>query len=146
MKKSTKIRFCTVPKGTDCKILRCKGKAIWNTDITDKIVDEISNPYIQIALESLGWLNRVDILSEETVTTSVYVVTQRDIMDMSYDIIMDVLIHAIPYTTSAVTPTEIAEMFEIVYGIQYMLSIKSQLGIDVCIVEGNTIDDLREEN
>lgn len=147
MKKSTKIRFCTIPKYTDCKILKCRGKNIWDTDIVDKITDDISNPYIQIALEGLGWINKVEVLTRDsTVTKPVYIVVQRDLLDMSYDVVADVLLRTIPSTQGVISTINVSEIFEVVYGIQYMLSIKSKLGIDVCIIDGNTFDDCREES
>ena len=147
MKKSTKIRFCSLPEGADCVFFKCDGKDILDTDIIDKITDNMSNPYIQIALEGLGWLDKVSVGTKDpSVKKQLYVVTKRDLSDMSYDLVVDMLSRSIPLTKGALSNTSISEIFEVVYGIQYMLSIKSKLGIDVCIIDGNTFDDYMEEN
>lgn len=142
MRKTTKIRFCQLPKGTRSGTLtKPNGKPIKEESIMDIFVDNISNPYLLHVMMIADMVRKVEVVDTEDKMKEVCVI-KKITMD---NITIEDLLHIVRKYGMIKSDHNILETIMCIMGIQYILSTKKQFEVDTVIVEGNTAKDLKTQ-
>lgn len=141
MRKTTKIRFCQIPKRTNTTTLKKNGKPIHLDEILDVYTDIIKNPYLIDALEKEGIAKKVLIRGSDDKNVYVYTVSLKQFNLLNIpEIIISLKEH-----TNCETVEELNEIVTAVLGMQYILHSKTQFEVDIVVLEGNASEYTKED-
>lgn len=143
LKKTTKVLFCQLPKGTSSTTLkRQNGDTLKDVDILEIFEDSVSEPFLPYILFQLGMLKKVTIANEGNLPKTVYVVTGiKKYSDIDAAVIERVVRENVDVDNADI----IGEVVTTIIGIQYLIKSKKRFEFDVVMIEGNSLEELKAE-
>lgn len=136
-RKTTKVRFCQLPKGVSTTTLTWSMSVkISESDLVDVYVDVIKNPHLLRILIELDMAVPITINGVDDKSKDIYIVKLNQ-SDKKPPINLSAMTKIIVGTGNVDSPEELRECIKDIMGIEYILGLKSQFGVDVVVLEGN---------
>ena len=138
MRKTTKIRFCKVPKGTNRVSLMRNGRPIEVDDLEDVFTDSVKSPTLLCVLQKNQLIRTGIVKGNDGENVPVHIISSGKLVSMSTGELFETLSSD---TTDDTSMEELERNATAILGIRYILQQANQFGVDVVVIEGNSVND-----
>lgn len=139
LRKTTKLKYCSVPKGTNTTTLQLRGKPLHAADVMDIFVDSVNSPRLMYILDKMDLIKTVKLCDcvhggSSAMTDTIHIVLRNDYLSV------DKVMRAVNQYGGEEELNQFDHIVKTIIGLNYILANRSVFEVDVCVIEGNTAE------